>query len=127
MKCYIFSCFLRTGNLAVHVHSSDSFVPWSACSVAKSYLTLQPHKLQLVLLLCQWDFPGKNTRVGCLFLLQRILLTQGSKLHLLCLHWQADYHCATHIPMQNKKSKKKKKINKDTLPTTYQFWVLGEQ
>ena len=36
-------------------------------------------------------FPGKNTRVGCCFLLQGIFLTQGSNLHLLCLlHWQAD-------------------------------------
>ena len=27
-------------------------------------------------LLCPWDFPGKNTEVGCHFLLQRIFLTQ---------------------------------------------------
>ena len=25
--------------------------------------------------LCQWDFPGKNTGVGCHFLLQGIFLT----------------------------------------------------
>ena len=85
MKYYIFSCFLRTGNRAVHVHSSDSFVPLNAYSVAKSYLTLQPHRLQPVLLLCPWDFTGKNTGMGCLFLLQGILLTQGSNLYLLCL------------------------------------------
>ena len=29
-------------------------------------------------LLCPWDLPGKNTGVGCHFLLQRIFLTQGS-------------------------------------------------
>ena len=35
-------------------------------------------------------FPGKNTGVGCHFLLQGIFLTQGSNPHLLCLlHWQA--------------------------------------
>ena len=28
-------------------------------------------------LLCPWDFPGKNTRVGNHFLLQQIFLTQG--------------------------------------------------
>ena len=33
-----------------------------------------------------WDFPGKNTRVGCHVLFQGIFLTQGLKLHLL--HWQ---------------------------------------
>ena len=39
-------------------------------------------------LLCQGDFPGKNTGVGCHFLLQGIFLTQGLNPHLL--HWQAD-------------------------------------
>ena len=29
------------------------------------------------MLLCPWDFPGKNTGEGCLFLLQEIFLTQG--------------------------------------------------
>ena len=33
-------------------------------------------------------FPGKNTGVGCHFLLQGIFPTQGSNLRLL--HWQAD-------------------------------------
>ena len=36
-----------------------------------------------------WDFPGKNTGVGCHLLLQGIFPTKGSKpclLHLL--HWQ---------------------------------------
>ena len=49
-------------------------------------------------LLCPWNFPGKNTGVGCHFLLQRIFLgsfflglAQGSNLNLLCLlHWQVN-------------------------------------
>ena len=48
-------------------------------------------------LLCPWDFPGKNTGVGCHFLLQRIFLTQGSNpclLHLLHCR-QIVYHQAT--------------------------------
>ena len=36
-------------------------------------------------LLCPWDFPGKNTRVGCGFLLQGIFLTQRSNPCLLKL------------------------------------------
>ena len=41
-------------------------------------------------LLCSWDSAGKNTGVGCHFLLQGIFLIQGSNPHLLCLsHWQA--------------------------------------
>ena len=53
--------------------------------VAKSCPTLG---LKFASLLCQWDFPGKNTGVGCYFLLQGIFLTQGSNPHLL--HWLAD-------------------------------------
>ena len=48
---------------------------------------LQPHGLQPVRLLCPWDSLGKNTGVGCHFLLQGIFLTQEWNLHLL--HWQA--------------------------------------
>ena len=40
-------------------------------------------------LLYPWDSLGKNTGVGSHSLLEGIFLTQGSKLHLLCLlHWQ---------------------------------------
>ena len=49
------------------------------CSVVSS--SLQPSAR----LLCPWGFPGKNTGVGCYFLLQGIFPTQASKLHLL--HW----------------------------------------
>ena len=39
---------------------------------------------------CPWDSPGKNSRVGCHFILHGILLTQGLKPSLLhLLHWQA--------------------------------------
>ena len=42
-------------------------------------------------LLCPWNFPGKNTGVGCQFLLQGIYSTQGWNLRLLrLLHWQVD-------------------------------------
>ena len=45
--------------------------------------------MQSTRLLCPWDFPGRNTGVGCHFLLQGIFLTQGSNLRLLrLLHWQ---------------------------------------
>ena len=38
--------------------------------------------------LCSWDFPGKNTGVGCHFLLQGIFLIQ--RLNLPFLHGQVD-------------------------------------
>ena len=40
--------------------------------------------------LCSYNFPGKNTGVGCHFLLRGIFLTQGPYPPPLCLlHWQA--------------------------------------
>ena len=39
--------------------------------------SLQHHGLQPARLLCPWEFPGKNTGVGCHFLLQGIFSTPG--------------------------------------------------
>ena len=66
------------------------------CSVVLE--SLRSHRLKLTRLLCPWSFPGKDTGVGCHFLLQGIFPTQGSKLHLLCLlHWQADSLPLNHL------------------------------
>jgi len=56
--------------------------------VAKSYPTLA--NPQTTRLLCPWDSPGNNTRVGGHFLLQRIFPTQGSNPDLLHC-WQILY------------------------------------
>ena len=49
-------------------------------------------------LLCPWDSSGKNTRVGCHALLQRIFLTQGLNPRLLhVLHWQVDSLPLSHL------------------------------
>ena len=45
--------------------------------------SLRPHGLQSARLLCPWDFPGKNIRLGYHFLLQGIFPTQGSNPCLL--------------------------------------------
>ena len=61
--------------------------PWwatvcmGACSVVSS--SLRPHGLWPTRLLSPWVSPGKNTGVGCHFLLQRIFPTQGSNPGLL--------------------------------------------
>ena len=47
--------------------------------------SLQRYGLQPSSLLCAWDFPGKNTGVGCHFLLPGIIPTQELKPRLLCL------------------------------------------
>ena len=48
------------------------------CVLSRSVVSysLRPHGLQLARLLCPWDSPGKNTGVGCHFLLQGIFPTQ---------------------------------------------------
>ena len=57
-----------------------------------------PHGLYPSSLLCPWDSPRKNTRVGCLSLLQGIFPTQGLNLGLLCLlHWQVDAILLHHL------------------------------
>ena len=48
---------------------------WSHSVLSNS---LQPHGLSPTRLLHPWDFPGKNTGVGCHFLLQGSFLIQGS-------------------------------------------------
>ena len=60
------------------------------CSVAVISNSMRPMNRSLPRSF-SWKFTGKNTGVGCHFLLQRIFPTQGSNLGLLCfLHWQAD-------------------------------------
>ena len=52
--------------------------------------SVQPYGLQPARLLYTWEFPGKNTGVGCHALLQGFFQTQGSNPSLLLLlHWQA--------------------------------------
>ena len=46
-------------------------------------LAAQPHGLYPTRLLCPWDSPGKNTGMGCHFLLQGIFPTQELNLGLL--------------------------------------------
>ena len=61
---------------------------------------LSPRGLQSAGSLCPWLFQGKNTALGCHFLLQLIFLTQGSNSRLLCLlHWQA-----ASLPLSHQKS-----------------------
>ena len=45
--------------------------------------SLQPNGLQPTRFLCPWDFPVKDTGVGCHFLLQGVFPTQGSNPGLL--------------------------------------------
>ena len=74
--------------------------------VLSHVLTLWPDGLQPARLLCLWNFPDKNTGVGCHALLQGVFPCQGSNqcfLHLLHLqvdplllsHWEANVYFTT--------------------------------
>ena len=86
---------LNIWKLTVHVLLKPSFIPIpkkgnaKECSVASGVSnSLWPHWLQPTRLLRLWNFPGKNTGVGWLFLLQGIFLTQRLSPCLCLLHWQ---------------------------------------
>ena len=66
----------------------------SLIDFTKWCLTLRPPGLYSPRLLCPWNSPGKNTRVGCHFLLQGIFLTQESNPGLL--HCRLIPYCLSH-------------------------------
>ena len=77
----------------------QSLVRCCICSITSN--SLLAFGLQPAGLLCSWGFPGKNTGVGCHFLLQAIFLILGSNLCLLGLHhWQADSLPLSHQEAQ---------------------------
>ena len=47
--------------------------------------SVQPHRRQPTRLRSPWDSPGKNTGVGCHFLLQRMKVKSESEVAQLCL------------------------------------------
>ena len=74
---------------------SDQKVGWgqyycsksAAAAAAKSLqscLTLRPHRQQPTRLRRPWDSPGKNTGVGCHFLLQCMKMKSESEVAQLC-------------------------------------------
>ena len=46
--------------------------------------SVRPHRRQPTRLLCPWDSPGKNTGMGCHFLLQCMKVKRESKITQLC-------------------------------------------
>ena len=67
-----------------------SYEDTDCCCLGIVSNSLQPSGLQLARLFCPQDSPGKNTGVGCHFLLQGDLPDPGMEPLLLgLLHWQA--------------------------------------
>ena len=53
--------------------------------------SVRPHRRKPTRLLCPWDFPGKNTGVGCHFLLQCVKVKLLSHVQLLATPWTVAY------------------------------------
>ena len=69
------------------IDCSTPGLPAAATAAAKSLqscLTVQSQRRQPTRLSCLWDFPGKNTGVGCHFLLQCIKVKSESEVALSC-------------------------------------------
>ena len=82
----------RTENTLVEMQSVLIFY---VCLVAQLYLTLcDPKDCSPPGSSVHGDSPGKNTRVGCHALLQRIFLTQGSNPGLP--HCRQILYCLSH-------------------------------
>ena len=90
--------FIMELQISVHLKAKN------CCLVAKSRPTLlQAPGLWPARLLCPWDFPSKNTGVGCHSLLQGFP-TQGWNSSLL--HWQVD-----SLPLSHQGSPQRQRIH----------------
>ena len=91
-KCFCCLWFLSS---ASYSFLSTGLLPLCVCLVTQLCLTLcKPHGLYPTRLLCPWDCPGKNTRVGFHSLLQSIFLTQVSNPGLL--HYKQILYCMSY-------------------------------
>ena len=66
----------------------------AAAKSLQSCLTVRPHRQQPTKLLRPWDSPGKNTGVGCHFLLQCMKVKSENEVAQSCLTLQDPMHCS---------------------------------
>ena len=94
MYIYIYNSCCCTTGINIYVKST-----MCAHLFSLARLIATPWMLALARFLCLWNFPGKNTGVGCHFLILGIFPTQGWNLRLL--HWQADSLPLCHLGRPN--------------------------
>ena len=68
-----------------------------SCSVVSN--SLRPHELQHARFLCPWDFLGKNTGVGCHFLLQCMKAKSESEVTQSCPTLATPWTAAYQVPL----------------------------
>ena len=86
-----------------------------SCPILSEPMDLQPTRL-----LCPWNFPCKNTGVGCHTHLQRISPIQGTKPGLL--HWQVD-----SLPSQPPQERVRTEIQNKRLEGSISSFVHKQQ
>ena len=111
------------------MHDSEKW-KWSHLVVSDSS---RPHGLQPTMLLCPWDSPGKNTGVGCHFLLQGIFRrrdqTQISLIAGRCFNLWATREPQIKLPTSAESSKKQESSRKTsisallTMPKPLTVWI----
>ena len=112
--CVCIMMHLKDVDYVMFINNLLDYIFVFSCSVVSD--SLQPHGLQPTRLLCPWDFPHKNTGVGCHFLLHGIFPTQGSSPDLL--HRQADSLLLSHL-----RSSKVKQTGSQIAHTSYVNYV----
>ena len=67
--------------------------------------SVRPHRRQLTRLPCPWDSPGKNTAVGCHFLLQcmKVKVKLLSRVRLFTTPWSAAYQAPLSMDFLGKR------------------------
>ena len=70
--------------------------PYCCCCQVMSVVSdsVRPHRRQPNRLLCPWESPGKNTGVGCHFLLQCMKVKSESEVVQLCLTLSDPMDCS---------------------------------
>ena len=86
--------FLSPG--LVVILGSWSWPDTSCCCCVASVMSdsMQPHRRQPNRLPCPWDSPGKNTGVGCHFLLQCMKVKSESEVSQSCLTLSDPMDCS---------------------------------
>ena len=76
MSIFFMTIMFQLNNYSWACNFSFFVVVYCCCLASKLCpILLQPHGLYPARVLCPWNFPSKNTGVGCHFLLQGIFLT----------------------------------------------------
>ena len=75
---------MNTERYQAHVHAEERPYAATAAKSLQSCLTVRPHRQQATRLPCPWDSPGKNTGVGCHFLLQCMKVKSESEVAQSC-------------------------------------------